>query len=82
MNLLFDLMKALQIEALAFLDLEKKILQYVIPILGHKVALGIFHVCCNFLYMNVSAYNAIKYSHSLETKCVLPVPLVCLNHLT
>jgi hypothetical protein len=64
---LFDLLKVLQIEALTFLDPERQNLQYIIPILGHKVALGIFHVCCNFLCMDISAYNTVKYLHSLET---------------
>jgi hypothetical protein len=67
MNLLFDLLKVLQIEALEFLDLEKQNLLYIIPILGYKVALGMFHVYCNFLFVDISAYNTIKYLHSLET---------------
>lgn len=67
MNLLFDLLKMLQIEALAFLDIEKRNLLYVIPILGHKVALGMFHVYYNFLCLDISVYNTIKYLHSLET---------------
>jgi hypothetical protein len=48
MDLLFDLLKVLQIEALEFLDLEKQNLLYVIPILGYKVALECFMCTATF----------------------------------